>query len=175
MDYNKILERSLALSKPYWDLYDQLIRSKLTNSPQDTCESQFGHNSADSEDEELNPEYLELLRITREHQAKREKLRKLRQKQGLDVETYYRDISQVDTLVEENLVEVPDRTKSYVNPKQKEQKLIELYGGPAAYESVRSIEMAMDDYFAKKRQELRPAYWPVIPINYKRYLNSIER
>lgn len=176
MDYDKILKRSLDLSKPYWDLYDQLIGSKSTEPTVDICDKfNQDESSSDQQDEELNPDYIELARITREHQAKREKQKRSRQKKGLDIETYYKDISQVDTLVEDNLVEVPNRSGGFVSSTQKEQELIELYGGREAYEYVRSIEMQIDDHFHRKCQEFKPGYWPVIPINYRRYLGSVER
>lgn len=182
MNYDEILKRSLRLSKPYWDLYELYITSRL-NRPATGSVLEETSNLGPSHDanrqpnessEELHPEYLELLKITKKHQAKREKEKRLRQLKGLDVETYYKDISQVDTLVEDNLVEAPERHTNSVGPSQKEQELVELYGGREAYESVRSLEMTIDEYFHEKCQQLRPGYWPVMPIKYTRYLNRKE-
>lgn len=183
--YDKILKKSLELSKPYWDLYDQLIASRLSESKdcdfsaeQHQLSANVNNNddqhSSEHDDEHLNPAYLELIRVTREHQAKREKEKRRRQRKDLDVEVYYKDISQVDTLVEDNLVEAPDRHGKSSSSKQRQQRLIELYGGLEGYEQVRSMEMTIDEFFHRKCQQLKPGYWPVMPINHKRYLNCIE-
>ena len=124
-----------------------------------------------------NQEYIEFINITRQHQAEREERKKLELKKNPDLalEEYYIDLSQVNTLVEANLVEAPNKDDPSAKSKseEKEEELIRKYGGREAYERIRSMEMCIDDHFKKKCQELSPHYWPVIPINPKPYLNQI--
>lgn len=126
-------------------------------------------------DEEVNPEYLEFIKVTRQHQSNREKRKKLEAKNKPVPEEmeYYKDISQVDTLVEDNLVAAPDKQDTpNADPRQRELDLIKSYGSQDAYEKIRSIEMYIDENFAKMCQKYSPRYWPAIPINLKSYLKN---
>lgn len=124
----------------------------------------------------VNQEYLEFIKVTRQHQAAREKQKKLQLKKNpqLALDEYYIDISQVNTLVEDNLVEAPARGEDISKLKKKEEDLVKLYGSREAYERIRSLEMSIDDHFKRECQELSPYYWPVIPINPKPYLNPLR-
>lgn len=119
-------------------------------------------------------EYLEFIKVTRKHQAERERIKKLERKKNPPVEEYYIDLSQVSTIVQDNLVEAPQKDDGESNKNIKERELIDLYGGKESYDKIRSLEMYIDDHFKNKCQELSPYYWPVIPINPKPYLNPIR-
>lgn len=136
--------------------------------------SQFDGDSNDKSDNEqsIYSDYLKFIRITRKHQAQRERLKKEELKKKPELEAWYRDISQVNTLVEDNLVEVPDKSDGPIaKVKQREENLVKLYGSREAYERIRSMEMNIDEHFRQKYSELSPSFWPVIPFNPKPYLN----
>lgn len=118
--------------------------------------------------------YQEHIRATRKHQAEREKNKKLELKKNPLVEEYYIDISQVNTLVEANLTEAPNRGDETSKAQERDKRLIELYGDRQAFEKIRSLEMHIDDHFKSQCQQSKPHYWPVIPINPKPYLNEIR-
>jgi GH25 family lysozyme M1 (1,4-beta-N-acetylmuramidase) len=118
--------------------------------------------------------YEEHIRATRRHQAEREKSKKLELKKNPLIEEYYIDISQVNTFVEDNLTEAPKRGDETSKAQERDEKLIELYGGQVHFEKIRSLEMHIDDHFKSRCQQLKPHYWPVIPINPKPYLNEIR-
>lgn len=121
-------------------------------------------------------EYLEFIKVTRKHQAERERAKKLELKKNPPIEEYYIDVSQVNTVVIDNLVEAPSKDDEGAKlNSNKEKKLIEYYGSKESYERIRSLEMHIDDNFKKKCRELSPYYWPVIPINPKPYLNPIRK
>lgn len=124
----------------------------------------------------IEKEYEEFIRVTRRHQAEREKQKKLAlKKPELDTDEYYIDISQVNTVVEDNLVECPDRKDvNFCRLKAEQKQLVDFYGGQEAYERIRSMEMSVDDYFKRKCQDTSPFYWPVIPIDPKPYLNPLR-
>ena len=119
-------------------------------------------------------EYEEFIKATRKHQADRERTKRLELKKNPPIEEYYIDISQVNTLVEANLTEAPERGDEISKADERERKLVELYGSRESYEKIRSLEMHLDDQFRRKCRDLKPHYWPVIPINPKPYLNAIR-
>lgn len=187
-----IWERSRALSQPFWSFYHQALGPStyqfFHHQPQ-TCLDDKSSGTTPSpstpdnnccivkdSDNDLSQQYLEFIQITRKHQAEREKLKRqqLKKKPEL-VEPYYKDISQVNTLVEDNLVEVPERNPngSILKRQLEEDRLIKSYGSREVFEEIRSMEMSIDDLFRAKCQELKPEYWPVMPINPKPYLNPI--
>lgn len=182
----EIWKRSLALSKPYWRMYERLIgptslfadvEQLCTNQSSDKDEylsDEYYHPEDEGRDEEdaLNPEYLSFIEITKKHIAEREKLKKSQQKQELD--EYYKDVSEVNTLVEANLVPAPSLGDSQSGHKLHEEKLVKLYGSREAYDKIRLMEMYLDDEFSKKCQKLSPKYWPAMPINLKPYLNPTD-
>lgn len=130
------------------------------------------HDESDNE-QSIYSDYLKFIKVTRKHQAQREKLKKedLKKKKP-ELEAWYEDISQLNTLVEDNLVDVPDKNdKPPVDAKRREENLIRLYGSQEAYERIRSMEMNIDEHFRQKYLELSPQYWPVIPFNPKPYLD----
>lgn len=154
-----IWRQSYQLSHSYWNQYDSIMSSLRNNdeSPEamacvDVCDT---NNKSD-----LEREYLEFIAITRKHQLEREKA-KLEQAPMVSDE-YYKDISQVDTLVEDNLVNPPKR------------EAVEEVPTKVSSEKVRSLEMMIDNHFSAKCQELNPSYWPVMPMNPKAYLNPIN-
>lgn len=98
----------------------------------------------------------------------------MQRKKNPPTEEYYIDISQVNTLILDNLVEAPSKCDPKSKLQAREKKLTELYGCKDSYEKIRSLEMNIDDYFKTKCKELSPYYWPVIPINPKPYLNPIR-
>lgn len=122
-------------------------------------------------------EYLDFIKVTRRHQAERERLKKLQLKKNPPIEEYYIDISQVSTLALDNLVEAPQRgdEEALLNWEAKERQFVDLYGGKETYQKIRSMEMHIDQNFKNKCRELSPHYWPVIPINPKPYLNPIRK
>lgn len=194
--YYELCKQSYNLSRSFWISYEQHIKpvafaftaktdnvSGFRDNEISDREISIIDHSIDEvpqqvqikdETENINAEYLEFIRITREHQLKRDRLKKLELAKNPEIETYYQDISLVNTLVEDNLVEVPDRNADLVSKsKLKEQKLVEMYGGRENYERIRSMEMAIDEHFNKKYKELSPKYWPAMPLNPKLYLNPI--
>lgn len=129
-------------------------------------------NVTSDNEQSIYSDYLKFIKITRKHQAQRERLKKEELKKKPELETWYRDISQVNTLVEDNLVEVPDKSDGLIaKVKQREENLVKLYGSREAYERIRSMEMNIDEHFRQKYSELSPPFWPVIPFNPKPYLN----
>lgn len=130
-----------------------------------------GDDHHEDQTEPVNEEYLEFIRITRQHQAEREKQKQLEAKKqsSSPPEEYYIDISQVNTVVEANLVDVPKKGDNKIT--DKEQSFIHRYGSREAYEEIRSMEMSIDEHFKRKCQQHSPHYWPVIPIHAKPYLN----
>lgn len=133
--------------------------------------------TSDKNDNEqsVNADYLEFIKITRKHQERRERLKKKELKKKPELETWYQDISQVNTVVEDNLVEVPDKNDGPISKAlQREEKAIKLYGNREAYNRIRSMEMNIDEHFRQKYSELSPQYWPVIPFNPKPYLNQVD-
>lgn len=195
MAANDFLRKSLSLSRSYWLFYESVIgptNLNLERTPffDQTCNLELGSQpslpdlessgsnidtESGDENDELNKEYLKFIRITREHQARREKLKQLElnKKPEPKNEEYYIDISQLDTLIEDNLVEVPQRsdhpTQGYTD--KKIERLVKLYGGQENYEKIRSMEMSIDENFNEMYRKLSPQYWPVIPFNLKPYLN----
>lgn len=134
------------------------------------------HEEGEGEGERAQQNYLEFIAVTRKHQAERERAKKLELKKNPPIEEYYIDVSQVNTLVIDNLVEAPSKNDDSAKlNSNKEKKLIEYYGSKESYERIRSLEMNIDDNFKKKCRELSPYYWPVIPINPKPYLNPIRK
>lgn len=132
------------------------------------------NNMQNGEQQKYNKDYAEFIKITRKHQAERERQKKLALKKNPpSAEEYYIDISQIDTLVQDNLVEAPQRQQSN-SSKRQEEKLIKLYGSRETFERIRSMEMNIDGYFRSKCKELSPFYWPVIPINPRPYLNPLR-
>lgn len=184
---NEIWKRSLVLSEPYWRMYERLIgptnllnslrhqETRQTLGETDEYLSDEYYNPEDT-DEEVNREYLEFIEITKRHQAERERLKQAKQKQKTneDLHEYYKDVSEVNTLVEANLVQAPDIKESQSRHKLHEGKLIKLYGGRDTYDKIRSMEMYLDEDFTRKCQELSPKYWPAMPINLRRYLNPTD-
>lgn len=141
---------------------------------QDCNMSEIKDNDVDQET--IDAEYAEFIRVTREHQAERERHRKLIKIEEEDKQNeYYIDISQVDTLVHDNLVEAPLSLDQSTSAEIRQTELIRLYGGHDIYEKIRSMEMHIDDFFKEKCKETNPVYWPVIPINPKPYLNPVIR
>lgn len=192
-DNIKTWEHSFASSKPYWEMYEILIgptnlfnhkeEPKISQplSNKDGYLSDEYYNPEDEheyeyEDDEVNQEYLEFIEITKRHQAEREKQKQGKQKLKLDedLHEYYKDVSEVNTLVEANLISVPDIKDPQSRHKLQEEKLVKLYGGREAYDKIRSMEMYLDEDFNRKCQELSPKYWPAMPIKLRQYLNQID-
>lgn len=125
-------------------------------------------------DESTNAEYLAFIKETRKHQMERErsKQERLMSQPELAFEPYYTDVSQINTLVADNVVEIPERSDQLSKTQKRTQELIDLYGGQEKYEKIRSVEMEIDGYFSEKCKELSPSYWPAMPINPKPYLNE---
>lgn len=194
---------SMAKSKPFWSMYRHVMGSQLnlrfphenpahvnanacrtTKAQEDAPPPPQRDDCPEGSDLEVeagdvSQEYLEFIKITRQHQQERERLKGEALKKmnpAAALEEYYKDISEVNTLVEDNLAEIPSRvgklTKS--SSEQRSQELIDRYGGREAYERVRSMEMCIDEHFKRQCQELSPGYWPVMPINPKPYLNPIN-
>lgn len=126
----------------------------------------------ENDEERIRVEYEKFIEVTRKHQTQRERQKKIAlKKQPQADEPYYIDISQLDTLVQDNLVAIPDRG----DDGSAAEKLIKMYGSREAYEKIRSMEMNIDDYFKRKCKELSPFYWPVIPINPRPYLSPAKK
>lgn len=196
MDSNSIrhiLDKSLVLSRPYWQHYERLIgptrfvTMQLSSGGKQCYRSGYleekysfisdinlsDENDKSEDADNNNLEYLEFIKVTREHQMNRDKLKQLKLKRNSAIDDkYYKDISQVDTLTEDNLVEVPDKVEWRKGKKLREEILAEMYG--EKYDKIRSLEMNIDEHFNQKCQELCPQYWPVMPINPKPYLNHID-
>lgn len=192
----RLWERSYVLSRPYWSMYNTVMSSinvhvsqELNVTPEedrwfDLDEDQLdvsGHEylseseEVDDVDTSTNAEYLEFIRQTRQHQKERERMKKeqLRANPESALESYYTDVSQVNTLVADNVVEAPKRSDHLSQAKRNEQDLVNLYGNEA-YDKIRSMEMDIDSYFRQKCDEHSPVYWPAMPINPKPYLNQKE-
>ena len=123
----------------------------------------------EEKDRKIAEEYAKFIAITRKHQAERERLKKLALKnKAPESENYYIDISQLDTLVQDNLVQAPQR-----GTLSQESKPKHLYKTQDEHDRIRAMEMNIDEYFKEKYKELSPYYWPVIPINPRPYLNPI--
>lgn len=185
MDHWGAYQRSILLSQPFWHFYTKAIgpnsftiRTQADLAPSDD-ETTSGDSTNDvetsdydvlyeQEHEDVDEEYLKFIRITREHQAERERLKRLEPKKKITPEEYYKDLSQVDTLVEDNLVEAPIKAE----PKTDKLNFVEFYGSQQAYDKVHSMEMHIDEYFHEMCEKLKPKYWPAMPINVKPYLNS---
>ena len=122
-------------------------------------------------------EYARFIQITRKHQANREKQKRLASKSKPELtDEYYIDISQLDTLTQDNLVNVPSKEDdSNDSGAEQVEKLVKLYGSQDSFERIRSMEMNIDEHFKRKCKELSPYYWPVIPINTKPYLSPLRR
>jgi len=178
--YQVLLERSMLLSQPYWDFYRKMIGpTTFTHNYKSGLLFKEIDDTSDYDPSEstqnINQEYLDFIRVTREHQKERERLKRLDQgKTSKGFDEYYKDLSQVDTLVEENLAPVPSKCDGVSKLKQQEERLVQLYGGRENFERIRSLEMDIDGNFRRMCQEYSPYYWPVIPINPKPYLNSLN-
>lgn len=183
-DYSQLWATSKQFSESYWNHYNKLIgpiRFVLETEQNDSSSDQkslsdYFHEETQVEDDnevddKANQEYQEFIRITRQHQLQRESLRKEREKLEPQVDEYYKDISQVNTLIEDNIAEIPVRYKTS-KAKLEEKKLIDKYGSRESYNMIRSMEMCIDDAFRSKCQQLGPTFWPVIPLNPKPYLNK---
>lgn len=166
MDFKEIWDHSYELSRPYWELYDKLIvepnRSSFEASEED-------------KDQDVNSDYQKFIAITRQHQNERDRMKELdRSKKIEEPEIYYKDISQINYLVEDDDIEVPqkDDGESSIYEKR-DEKLRKLYDvDEKQYARIRSIEMYIDENFKEKCQQLRPKYWPAIPFNTSVYLNN---
>lgn len=155
----QIWSRSYRLSRSFWALHQLLLKYRLDQSDRSTnCDT--SEASDESQQDDINPEYLKFIEETRRHQAERERLKEeqLAKNQQCHADEYYLDISQVNTLVEANLVEPPELGK----PER---------DGTARREPT-PLEMYIDEDFRRKCDELKPSYWPAVPINLKPYLNS---
>lgn len=149
----KAWQESQKLTKSFWDSYQVLFKTS----------SNVSHSNPQEEpEEEPNLEYLNFIEITRKHQLERDKQKQLELEKKDPSDEYYLDVSQINTLVSENLNETPFIT---VN---KQANLKKLYG--PQYESIRSMEHYIDETFKTKFQQLSPSYWPSLPINIKHYL-----
>lgn len=169
MDPNlRIWEHSYRKSKPFWNLYEKLVIDNHADVAEDEIDSPDAELDNEAEEEtveEINPEYLEFIKQTREHQRERDRLKKQSPQVPIFEEEshiYYKDISQVNTLVEANLATVPN--KHDMKPEASEEF--------PAQDSIRLMEMYIDEHFSKKLQEQSASYWPTIPINVKPYLNE---
>lgn len=196
-DFNtRLWKRSFALSRPYWSMYSKVMKSINVHVAQqievtseedqwyDLDEDEFedyDHDGSslycdevDDLNASTNAEYLEFIKQTRQHQRERERMKceDLKANPELAFEHYYTDVSQVNTLVADNVVEAPKRSERLSKAQRYEHDLTELYGGHEAYEKIRSMEMDIDSYFRRKCDELSPVYWPAMPINPKPYLNQ---
>lgn len=125
-------------------------------------------------DSETDKAYQEFIKVTRAHQAERERLKRLKKDKNPEevLEEYYKDVSQVNTLVEDNLAQIPNQGDEDDLARQKQAHLIKLYGSHEAYERIRSMEMYIDRQFKEACLEQNPNYWPAIPINARPYLNA---
>lgn len=132
--------------------------NQLTTCDQVYRDDKLG--SGESSQQVINLEYLEFIEQTRRHQLEREKAKKkeLAEKLSSQSDEYYLDISQVNTLVEDNLVEPPQLDEPEIE--RREQSPLEMY---------------IDEQFRLKCGELRPSYWPAVPINLKPYLQDATR
>lgn len=150
-DNYEIWKKSQKLTKPFWDSYQILFKASTNNDA----------NSGE-ELEEAYPdlEYLEFINITRKHQQERDKQKIVESKKNNVPDEYYLDVSQINTLVIENINEPPDASRK--------EHSSNLYG--PEYERIRSMEHFLDETFNSKCQQLSPAYWPSLPINIKHYL-----
>lgn len=192
-DHNlEIWERSKLSTKSFWNTYHQLIRFTITDqskshverpeiSVRDESGEDFEDNDIDdcdnsgqdNEDEVLNEEYLEFIKITKQHQLERDRLKRLETSKQAP-EKYYTDIAELNTLVLDNITQIPDPETENSQQKRREQ-LVNLYGSADAYERIRSMEMSIDDTFKTRCRERNPQFWPVMPINPKPYLNEIDQ
>lgn len=168
-----IWTRSFAQSRPYWQLYEQLMPTHVSGN--NNNQKQLLGSNVDTDNcthSDHDEEYAKFIEVTRRHQAQRNKRRKLEEQS--EQQYYYMDISQVNTLVEQNLAEVPLKTEpnDITLAHKREQDLIKLYGNRKTYEHIKSMEMSIDNNFNKRCQELKPHFWPAIPFNTKVYLDK---
>lgn len=176
-----IWEQTLRLSRPFWQFYESCIGKTKFDLTENTRATQYTNNDPSRKDEkadddDVNAEYLEFISITRKHQAERDQLKesKLKEKSNDESDIYYKDVSEVNLLVENNLVEVPDRNEpenELFGAKRKDMRLLEFYGGNKEdFERIRSLEMEIDEHFSESYQKLQPKYWPTMPMNPRPYL-----
>lgn len=185
----EIWERSEKLTRSFWDSYNRLIKSTkihhldqrneiINETTHPRNHSSFDQPPDDVEDDQygqetVNKEYLEFIRITRQHQIERDRLKKIElAKKNAEPEEYYTDLSELNTLALDNFAEIPDRDEK--GKESRQEKLIKLYGSSRARDKIRSMEMSIDEIFKTKCQEMNPKFWPVIPINPKPYLNKLK-
>lgn len=185
------MKSSIELSRPYWQFYERCIGpvnfgsthiNQIESVSSEVSNEYLNEQSYDSDssisDNNVNEEYSKFIAITRQHQAERDRLKKLQLKKKTEPtdEIHYRDISQLNLIVEANLARVPDKNEPQDQPsiaERRQQELLEFYGCDRdTYERIKSLEMSIDDKFTQAYQRFRPKYWPGMPINMKPYLSD---
>lgn len=192
-------EYTKKLTKPFWLAYEQVMKVNVFEQSQAQCfieqvvdddssrVSESLYDDGFDDEEEIDSEYLKFIKITREHQKERDRQKKLNQRKGcssqqtkrqkVEDDYFYSDMSQLNTLTQDNLA-VP--YKSDINAGlltqvgEQRVKFIELYGSLENYDKVRCLEMSIDHFFSQKCKELKPEFWPAVPINLKPFLNKTE-
>lgn len=168
-DYQRHIDYSMNLSQSFWSSYNAHINT-FGDFGRQKCNLQVQENSKLNEITPLfaisdtDKAYEEFIKKTRAHQesVRRDKLKRKR-KLGGDEDYNYVDISQINTLVQDNLARVPnkhDDNDSYT---------YNLIWNDSEKEKIRGMEIAIDDDFNRMIKQLKPHFWPAIPINLKPY------
>lgn len=158
-------------AKRQTDHLDTELTGILKRLKTDDLEDNVDFLDEDS-DSSMDEEYMKFILETRKHQKDRDEAKT----HEVEDAEFYKDISQVNTLMELNKVDVPQSASDGLSVRLRErQNKMKAYYGSEQYDSIQSMQLHIDNQFQNECTRRNPCYWPVIPINMKFYLTLYDK
>ncbi|KAK2720543.1 gem-associated protein 8-like [Artemia franciscana] len=111
----------------------------------------------------VDKDFIQFLKISMDHKKEREELKSQREKEEKMVE--FIDVSNVPYSSESGRGYWREMKKKKLEEEERTKHNIDCYGEDLA-QVISGMEMAMQLNFQRKCHQTKPAYWPIVPLNF---------